>query len=118
MAYVKVTVVKTTTATGTAISISADPDPLDIGGESNDVEVTINWELVNSAGWKFVAADQGVIVHGSAAKFKNNGGSSNWQKHQWVRHKHQKDGNPYKYTISVTEANGDNTVTWDPWIRN
>ena len=113
---VKVTVATTVTGAGKAISISVEKDPVDISNQSTDVEVAVEWELVNSQGWDFVHTHQGIKIHAPAAKFKNNGSMSNWQKHGCVRNKKQKDGNDYKYTISVTD--GTTTATWDPWMRN
>ena len=104
MANVKVTVVKTTTTSGTTISITATPNPVDISSASNDDDVAIDWQLVSSPGWSFVGADQGVKIHGSSTKFKNKGGSNNWQNHQWVRNKHQKDGNSYKQIATAVPS--------------
>ena len=116
MPTVYVTVTMDPIGAGKTISISVDQDPVDISNESNDADVTIEWQLVNSAGWDFVHTHKGIDIHASTTKFKNNGSTNNWQKHSCVRNKNQKDGNDYKYTISVTD--GKTTATWDPWMRN
>jgi hypothetical protein len=106
-----------------AIAISVDKEPVNLVnvGTNEGVQWVIDQ---NSVGWTFTKDNSGdsngIDIKGAGNKFKDKkSGTPPHKKHKWERK--IKDGNWYRYTISVTNetvANPATKLTWDPSIMN